>query len=351
MKEKKIIIFGAGRNGRYLLNRLPVDSVLCYADNDPKKWGTNYVGLPVISFEELKKETEIKEIQVILSVNSDEMREQLKANGIAFFNIFGQENNYFMRPGVQQKIDGDLMRRYLWDTCLLDATYFQTTGNWFREEFYSEGNREYIDVLKNASLKEVAEYLEPMYAKSGIAEDELYENRPGMRLIASILEQEAHICGGNTCDLACGHGALLKVLRKKGFEVIGVEQSMTRTEYVNSCGVPCICSGIESVPCKDQTFDAVICLECLEHIRDPHVVVKEMRRLLKKGGIAFCTVPYGKNCDCPAHVRQFNASSLYSLFKMNGFEVINLMQIPYLNYSLTDDNLFLIAKTDISDRE
>ena len=82
MENGKIIIFGAGRNGRYLANRLPVDSVFCFVDNDPKKWGTDYVGLPVIAFEELKK-VKLEGIQVVLSVNSEKMREQLKTNGIS----------------------------------------------------------------------------------------------------------------------------------------------------------------------------------------------------------------------------------------------------------------------------
>ena len=164
-----------------------------------------------------------------------------------------------------------------------------------------------------------------------------------------FLNRKLVSAGGGICDLACGNGELLKVLKKKGFQVTGVDLSLVRTKHVNACGVPCLCSGAEAVPCKDHVFDVVICLECLEHVRDPFAVVKEMRRLLKRGGIAFCTVPYGKNCDCEAHVRHFNESNLYSLFKTSGFEPINLLRIPYLNNSLSDDNLFLAAKMDMSD--
>ena len=48
-------------------------------------------------------------------------------------------------------------------------------------------------------------------------------------------------------------------------------------------------SDAKKIPVKDNSFDYVICTQVLEHINEPHLVIKEMHRLLKKGGKVYLT--------------------------------------------------------------
>jgi SAM-dependent methyltransferase len=48
----------------------------------------------------------------------------------------------------------------------------------------------------------------------------------------------------------------------------------------------------ERLPFKDNTFDAVISIAVLEHVRDPFICAKEISRVLKPGGELFCSVPF-----------------------------------------------------------
>ncbi len=53
-----------------------------------------------------------------------------------------------------------------------------------------------------------------------------------------------------------------------------------------------IVSDITSIPEPDGSFDAVMCLEVLEHVPDPASALKELARLLHPGGFLIITAPF-----------------------------------------------------------
>jgi len=46
------------------------------------------------------------------------------------------------------------------------------------------------------------------------------------------------------------------------------------------------------IPFKNNTFDAVICAELLEHVQHPPVVLRDVYRILKQNGTLLITVPF-----------------------------------------------------------
>ena len=54
-------------------------------------------------------------------------------------------------------------------------------------------------------------------------------------------------------------------------------------------------SDIEKIPVKDNSFDIIICTEVLEHVPNPIGALKEMARILKKGGKLLITTPLGSH--------------------------------------------------------
>lgn len=53
-----------------------------------------------------------------------------------------------------------------------------------------------------------------------------------------------------------------------------------------------IVSDIVSIPVEDDIFDAVLCTEVFEHIPDPVIALRELYRILKRGGVLILTAPF-----------------------------------------------------------
>jgi ubiquinone/menaquinone biosynthesis C-methylase UbiE len=53
-----------------------------------------------------------------------------------------------------------------------------------------------------------------------------------------------------------------------------------------------IMSNITSIPEPDGSFDAIMCIEVLEHLPEPLLAIKEFSRLLKPNGHLLLTAPF-----------------------------------------------------------
>jgi SAM-dependent methyltransferase len=56
-----------------------------------------------------------------------------------------------------------------------------------------------------------------------------------------------------------------------------------------------IVSDITDIPLPDESLDAILCSEVLEHIPSPTLALDEFRRLLKPGGTLILTAPFSSN--------------------------------------------------------
>lgn len=52
-------------------------------------------------------------------------------------------------------------------------------------------------------------------------------------------------------------------------------------------------SDVIDIPVPDESFDAILCTEVLEHVPEPIKAVREMARILKRGGRLLLTAPLG----------------------------------------------------------
>jgi hypothetical protein len=89
LQPKKIIIFGAGAEGRKALAFYGPERVRCFVDNSPRKQGALYEGKPVISLAKLRALPADYQLTLALApANAQEVIPQLTQAGIKEYEIF-----------------------------------------------------------------------------------------------------------------------------------------------------------------------------------------------------------------------------------------------------------------------
>ncbi|WP_157793136.1 class I SAM-dependent methyltransferase [Bordetella genomosp. 8] len=82
-----------------------------------------------------------------------------------------------------------------------------------------------------------------------------------------------------------------------------------------------------SMPFADGTFDAVLCVEVMEHASDPELLVSEMFRVLKPGGTLLLTVPWSARLHhLPHDYHRFTRNRLRALLSGHGFADIRIAE-------------------------
>ena len=89
-------------------------------------------------------------------------------------------------------------------------------------------------------------------------------------------------------DLGAGTGRFSGRLHELGFEVIGLEpaESLRKIAQNNYPQIQFIAGSATSLPFPDNSFDAIVCVDVLEHIPNTSLAIQEMYRVLKPGGQA-----------------------------------------------------------------
>ncbi len=99
---------------------------------------------------------------------------------------------------------------------------------------------------------------------------------------------------GRVLDLGCAFGFATQQLARRGYETVGVDASpayIARARRAHPQGMYLLASA-EAVPLPDHSFDGVLFLDVLEHVRDERAALAEIARLLKPGGTLIVSVPH-----------------------------------------------------------
>lgn len=159
-------------------------------------------------------------------------------------------------------------------------------------------------------------------------------------------------------EIGCASGYFLDTIRESVSKVFGVELDEINRNYCKKIDID-TCKDIKLI---DKQFDKIFMFHVLEHIKDPIMYLKELKKYLKKDGMLFIEVP---NLEDPllsiyniqeyrdfyyqiAHLWYFNNRSLEFILNKCGFDFdfINIQR-----YDLTNHLNWLKNKTPGGNKE
>ena len=140
---------------------------------------------------------------------------------------------------------------------------------------------------------------------------------------------------GRLLDLGCAAGYFMQRAERAGFEAHGTDLATWVEGIAAERGVPNVrCGRLEAAAFADGWFDVVHSSQVFEHLPRPVDELKEIRRVLRPGGILYINVP---NYRClsivlgrddfelntpPEHVAYYTPRTLATLLSRAGFDVV-----------------------------
>jgi len=138
------------------------------------------------------------------------------------------------------------------------------------------------------------------------------------KLLREKFRKFADYLNGYVLDVGCGKKPYKNFLKYEKY--IGID--------TNKKIKPDILCEVTDIPFMDESFDSICCTEVLEHHLEPSIGLKEIRRVLKKKGILYVTVPMSWCLHYePNDYYWFTRYGLKYLLEKTGFEVVNMEKI------------------------
>jgi 2-polyprenyl-6-hydroxyphenyl methylase/3-demethylubiquinone-9 3-methyltransferase len=114
---------------------------------------------------------------------------------------------------------------------------------------------------------------------------------------ASYVAARVGLRGARVADVGCGGGLLSEALARAGAHVAGIDLGEKVIEiarlhlYESRMEAPDLSidyrvqSSAELAAVEPESFDAVCCMELVEHVPDPEALVRDLARMAKPGGV------------------------------------------------------------------
>jgi ubiquinone/menaquinone biosynthesis C-methylase UbiE len=150
--------------------------------------------------------------------------------------------------------------------------------------------------MQQKTALELHEHVPPNWYFQSLRVDPLQRYWHGRRFeeVGKLIEPVK----GEVLDVGSADGMFSKVIldKSKAKKLTGVEVVKTSVDWANkhwgkSGKMKFLVGDAHRLNFKDCSFDAVFCLEVLEHVHNPAKVLEEFKRVLKKGGYGVFLVP------------------------------------------------------------
>lgn len=123
----------------------------------------------------------------------------------------------------------------------------------------------------------------------------MYDTEKRVRIVFNTLLNPAEVKGKALLDAGCGTGWFSRRAVELGARVTSLDVGENLlNEVKKKCASTRVVGDVTALKFEDNTFDVIVSSDVIEHTPDPRMAIREMARVLKKGGVLALTVP--NNC-------------------------------------------------------
>ncbi len=141
------------------------------------------------------------------------------------------------------------------------------------------------------------------------------------RQLAAYYEACNYVEGKTVLELGCGEGSGTAILASRAGEITAIDYSdkaiRAASNMLASKDVRFQVKQVPPIDIESDCFDIVVMFQMIEHFSDTDPMIKEIARVLKKGGrLLLSTVNKEESLsDNPFHLREYNREELENALK------------------------------------
>ena len=129
-------------------------------------------------------------------------------------------------------------------------------------------------------------------------------------------------------EVGAGNGNAAIPLRNLGFNVIPVEPLQSGAITLQKNEFAAFCSTLEELKLPNDSIAAIGAFDVLEHLENPQVLLTEIFRVLKPGGLFVCSVPayqwlYSDFDTSIGHYRRYSRKMIEESLNLSGLKVMS----------------------------
>lgn len=116
-----------------------------------------------------------------------------------------------------------------------------------------------------------------------------FENFQARIVIGALKNKGINFSGKSVLDIGGGRGGYSLEFFNDGANAVMLD--MTEERFQNIKHVRFVLGDALRLPFKPESFDFVFCSSLIEHVKNPQLLIEEIKRVLKKNGICYLSFP------------------------------------------------------------
>jgi 2-polyprenyl-3-methyl-5-hydroxy-6-metoxy-1,4-benzoquinol methylase len=195
-----------------------------------------------------------------------------------------------------------------------------------------------VPVLSYEAIGPVAWNDELTEVHEEVAGDDHYIERASREHAAEQLRRWLGQSGASVMDVGCSSGSFLRLLRRQfpNYSIVGADCVRSPLERLSRSmpNIPLLHFDLLKCPWPNDSFDALVLLNVLEHIEDDLGAARQAFRILRPGGVAVIEVPAGPSLydvydQELMHFRRYRMEDLLDTLRTAGLEIVDRSHLGF----------------------